>query len=125
MQLRAPGRKVFRMFKAQRMSDYCKEITEMRAVIKEMQGDTAKIERALELVELLNNKLLVMEEYYMSRIRLYQKKSNSCTRIAEERSIESDAKYLNSLMKIRELKDKIEELQVKNIFYKSKDTDRS
>jgi hypothetical protein len=101
------------------MSDCCKEIAELRDIVKEMNADE-KGARALKLIEGLNDRMAVMEEYYLSRIELYQRRSAEEVKAAEERSMESDSRYLSSLVKMKQLRKKMEELQLKNNLYKSR-----
>lgn len=107
-------------------TNFCKEISALEDIAGELGQEEsseevpAKARLLMVVKDSLNAKLMEMEEYYMKRIELYRERSRMEIMRLEAQMNEHSGKYLDLLTRVKKLGDRIEELEIKNAFYKSR-----
>lgn len=103
---------------------FCQEIRELEelaAGLCEESEENAAWSRALNtLKDRLNSRFVEMETYYMARMAFHQEQSRmECSELERHAETCTD-KYFSLLVKTKELRNRVDELDVKNKFYKSR-----
>lgn len=113
------------------MRYFCQEILLLEEIIKGLL-DSGEIEEAtackykslLEVKDKINERMIEMEEYYMKRIEFYRERDGAKMKELEKDARSCDEKYLGLLIKAKELRSKIERLEVRNKLFRLKSEGR-
>ncbi|AFN82549.1 hypothetical protein EROM_020740 [Encephalitozoon romaleae SJ-2008] len=113
------------------MRYFCHEILLLEEIIKglldseEIEETTArKYKSLLEVKDKINSRMIEMEEYYMKRIEFYRECDGAKVKELEKDVRSRDEKYLGLLVKAKELRNKIERLEVRNKLFRLKSESR-
>ncbi|AFM97830.1 hypothetical protein EHEL_020740 [Encephalitozoon hellem ATCC 50504] len=109
------------------MGYFCQEILLLEDTIaglldsEGMEETTAcKLKFLLEIKDRINERMMEMEEYYMKRIEFYRECDGARVRELEKDARSRDERYLGLLVRTKELKDKVEKLEIRDKLFKAK-----